>query len=181
MPDGFGQKIRFERPALIFKNLSATRKVCMCRFCTHTLCRFDVTRGNPRPIFLVVKLAPHALRVVKLDGTSGELATVEKRLANRQRNGGDSAPRLSCDCRSRSCCTSVACDSWTCRRKKLRKQGVRIVLRARDLRDRANRSLTARSAPSTARARADPGGSFPQSGPSFAREARRPDAFQSSC
>lgn len=34
--------------------------------------RFDVTRGNPRLIFLVVKLAPHALRVVKLDGTSAE-------------------------------------------------------------------------------------------------------------
>lgn len=34
--------------------------------------RFDVTRGNSRPIFPVVKLAPHALRVVKLDGTSVE-------------------------------------------------------------------------------------------------------------
>ena len=70
--------------------------------------RFDVTRGNPRLIFLVVKLAPHALRVVKLDGTSAELATVEKRLANRQRDGDDSALRLSCDCRNRSCYTSVA-------------------------------------------------------------------------
>jgi hypothetical protein len=89
--------------------------------------RFDVTRGNPRPIFLVVKLAPHALRVVKLDGTSAELATVEKRLANRQRDGDDSAPRLSSDFHTRSCCTIVACDSWTCRRKKLRKPGARIV------------------------------------------------------
>jgi hypothetical protein len=35
-------------------------------------------------------------------------------------------------------------------------------------------------APSAARARADPGGSLPQSAPNFAREARRPDAFQSS-
>lgn len=35
-PTGAGQKIRLERPVLIFKSPSATRKVCMCRFCTHT-------------------------------------------------------------------------------------------------------------------------------------------------
>ena len=89
----------------------------------------------------------------------------------------DNEPPPSSDCRSRSCCTSDAYDSWTCHRRRLRKRGWRIVSRARDLRDRADRSLTERLAPATGRARLGRGGSSPRTSRSSVRAACSLDAF----